>query len=234
MPAVLPNTTTTDAYPIPGQGGAQLGSFIGDDVFSNGYVVVANAAVFAEFSSGLRGQGKPSAELFLAPSTYPLSGTAANPLNGVRFRSAVPGTPGQVFGVLYYPQEAQLVAASEFNATIASSGGFTPPGGSSMNVQAVQAGNKAPGQTYTLTVAVAGSYIVEWGCAGYSESGLGDTGTISCSASGVVNFHGSTAGSGGDALDVPLALTLNQVLTFTIGGTCASLNGCWAKITQIA
>lgn len=125
MPAVLPNTTTTDAYPVSGAGGAQIGQ---GDIFGSGFFVVANAAVFAKYFHGIRGQASPSDEIYLPPGTYPLSGTLQDPLGGITFRSAVAGTPAQVFGVFYYPNEAALLASSEFAATVSPTGGISQGG----------------------------------------------------------------------------------------------------------
>lgn len=126
MPRILPNTTTADQYPGTA-GGAQIG--IGD-IFGSGFFVVANAAVFAQYFHGPRGQSDNSDELFLPPGTYPLTATAKDPLGGIRFRSAVTGTPAQVFGVLYYPDEATLLASSEFTAAVSPAGGITGGTGS--------------------------------------------------------------------------------------------------------
>lgn len=124
MPRILPNTTTADQYPGTA-GGAQIG--IGD-IFGSGFFVVANAAVFCQYFHGLRGQSDNSDELFLPPGTYPLTATEKDPLGGLRFRSAVTGTPAQVFGVLYYPNEATLLASSEFTASVSPGGGISGGG----------------------------------------------------------------------------------------------------------
>src|SRR5438552_18324253 len=123
MPAVLPNTTTTDNYPPPGRGGAQVG--IGD-VFYSGYFIVANAAVICEYYQGVGGQAYPSDEMYLTPGTYPMTATDKSPLGGIRFRSAVAGKTAQVFGVFYYKDEATLLAGSEFTSIVSSGGGIKP------------------------------------------------------------------------------------------------------------
>lgn len=156
-----------------------------------------------------------------------------NNLYGIRFRSFATGKPTTVLAQGWYEDEPDLVGFILGTTAFNTSGTVTPIG-SVGGVTAVQAGTKSPGQTYTITAPATGTYVVEWGCAGYSESSLGDTGTISCSVSAIVNFHGSTAGSGGDALDTPIALTNGQVITFTVGGTCTNLPGCWAKLTQLS
>lgn len=230
MPISLPNTTTTDTFPKFGSTGAIIA---GTDVLARGYFIVANNPVFVQYLYGGLGLEDYSPEFYSVPASYSLTANPNDkPIAGIRFRSANAGIPAQVFGAFFYPRDPVLEASSEFTATISSTGSINPI--ASVNVTAVQAGNKAPGNTYTITVPATGTFIVEWGCAGYSSSALGDTGTISCSVSGVVNFHGSTAGSGGDALDTPINLTQGQVITFTIGGTVSSLNGCWARLMQIA
>jgi len=231
MPISLPNTTTTDNFPNFGSTGAIVA---GTDVLDRGYFVVANAPVFIQYFYGAFGQEDPSPQFFASPASYSLTTKPGDkPVAGIRYRSAAAGIPAQVFGAFFYPKDPVLEASSEFTANVSATGG-TSPTIPNLNVTATQAGNKAPGGTYTITAPNAGTYIVEWGCAGYSQSGLGDTGTISCSVSGVVNFHGSTAGSGGDALDTPINLTAGQIITFTVGGTVTSLNGCWARLIQIA
>lgn len=124
MPAVLPNTPTTDNYPSPTQsGGAQIGL---QDIFESGFFVVANAAVFGQYFHGERGQSDNSPDIYMPPGTYPLTATDRDPLGGIRFRSAVVGVPAQVFGVLYYKDEAKLLSSAEFTATVTPSGGITP------------------------------------------------------------------------------------------------------------
>lgn len=131
MPIALPNTTTANDYPAPGTGGAQVG--IGD-VFASGFFVVANASVAAEFYHGAQGQQAASPEVYLAPGTYPLAAGVRDPLGGIRFRSAVAGTPAQVFGAFYYPGEASIQAGGQFTATIAPSGSVINPGTGAMQV----------------------------------------------------------------------------------------------------
>lgn len=147
MPRILPNTTTTDQYPGTA-GGAQIG--IGD-IFGSGFFVVANAAVFAQYFHGLRGQADNSDELFLPPGTYPLSATDKDPLGGIRFRSAVKGVPAQVFGVLYYPNEATLLASSEFTAQVGSSGTISAGGGVLTGIIAAAGTVPIAGTGFTVT-----------------------------------------------------------------------------------
>lgn len=155
MPAVLPNTTTTDAYPVTG--GAQLGL---GDIFGSGFFVVANAAVFGEYFHGLRGQATPSDEIYLPPGTYPLTGTPKDPLGGIRFRSAVIGVPAQVFGVLYYPDEASLLASSEFTAAVAPNGGISGGSGTLLTGTVNAAGNVVSGTGFSSVLAAAGTYTI--------------------------------------------------------------------------
>jgi hypothetical protein len=127
MPSILPNTPTADAYPSStSSGGCQVGL---NDVFESGYFVVANSAAFAQYQHGIQGQQDFSSDIFLPPATYPLVGSDSDPLGGIRFKSAVAGTPAQVFGVLYKKNESALLAGSEFGATVSTSGGITPPSG---------------------------------------------------------------------------------------------------------
>lgn len=120
MPAVLPNTTTTDNYPTTG--GAQVGA---QDIFQSGFFIVANNPVFGRYLHGQRGQQDESPDIYMPPGTYPLQSGDRDPLGGIRFKSAVVGSPAQVFGVLFYPGEAQLISSAEFNASIAPGGGVS-------------------------------------------------------------------------------------------------------------
>lgn len=124
MPVSLPNTTTTNNYPVPGAGGAQI---IARDVFASGWFTVANAAVFAQYSYGKQGQSDPSPDLYLAPGTYPLIGNEINPVNGIRFKSAVPGSPAQIWGAFFYKNDPVLQSSAEFTALISASGGVSQP-----------------------------------------------------------------------------------------------------------
>lgn len=147
MPAILPNTPTANAYPTSNQsGGCQLGL---NDVFETGYFVVANAAAFAQYQHGVQGQQDFSPDIFLPPATYPLVGSDKDPLGGIRFKSAVPGTPAQVFGVFYKKDESALLAGSEFAATVSSSGGITS-GGTMITGRVNANGTIAAGTGFTV------------------------------------------------------------------------------------
>jgi hypothetical protein len=133
MPLSLGNTPTADAYPAPGAGGAQLA---GSDIFTSGWFIVANNAVFAEYEFGNQGQLRTSGELYLAPGNYPLIASVENKLCGIRFRSAVAGTPAQVWGTLFYPTDPTLQSSSEFTAAVSPSGGISGGGGTSVLAKA--------------------------------------------------------------------------------------------------
>lgn len=127
MPQVLPNTTTTDAYPAPATAsGAQLG--LGGR-FSSGFFVVANNAAFGQYFHGNQGQSDNSPDIYLPPGTYPLVGTQKDPIAGMRFKSALAGVPAQVFGVLFGFDEASLLSSAEFTANVSSSGAISGGGG---------------------------------------------------------------------------------------------------------
>ncbi len=123
MPISLPNTTTTDNFPLPGQSGAIVQ---GQDIFATGWFTVANAAVIAQYFYGQQGVGDYSPSMYLAPGVYPLSGTDKNPVNGIRFRSANTGTPAQVWGAFFYKQDPVLQSSAEFTSTVSATGGITP------------------------------------------------------------------------------------------------------------
>ena len=126
MPVALSNTTTANNYPIPGAGGAQITA---RDIFASGWFTVANAAVFAQYSYGAQGFNESSPDFYLAPGTYPLSGTPKNPVNGIRFKSAVAGQPAQVWGGFFYKDDPVLQSSAEFTSSVSPSGGVTPSGG---------------------------------------------------------------------------------------------------------
>lgn len=120
MPVSLPNTTITDAYPANPQ-------VAGTDIFANGYFTVANNPVFTQYVYGIFGQERFSPEFYLAPSVYPIFGSLANPIAGIRFRNAVAGSPAQVFGAFFYKDDPVMTPSSEFLSTVSSTGTFTPP-----------------------------------------------------------------------------------------------------------
>lgn len=126
MPVSLPNTTTADNYPVPGSGGAQVQA---RDVFQSGWFTVANAAVFAQYAYGRAGLSHPSPDLYLAPGTYPLTGTPINPINGIRFKSAVAGTPAQVWGAFFYKNDPVLESSAEFTSNVSPTGSVIPSTG---------------------------------------------------------------------------------------------------------
>jgi hypothetical protein len=233
VPVILPNVTTTDVYPNPGAGGAQLG--IGD-VFGSGYFVVANASAACEFFRGVQGLQTPSPELFLAPSTYPLQGTPQQPLGGIRFRSAVAGTPAQIFGVLYYPNEATLLVGNEFTSTVSPSGGVTPGGGSNLAILAVSGGNPGNGGTYSITAPATGTFIVGWGAGSWNSAGLGSSGQLTTSVTGGhVARIGTTSGGGGSVFVPGIALTSGTTVTITAAiGDGSNFIDCWAMLIQTA
>lgn len=159
MPAILPNTATADDY--PDTGGCQVGI---NDVFASGYFVVANAAVFAQYQHGPQGQQDFSGDIFLAPATYPLVGTPTDPLGGIRFKSAVAGTPAQVFGVLYKKDESSLLAGSEFGAQVSGAGTITPPAGGAVFItgRSNAAGVIISGTGFTVALLSVGLYRVTY------------------------------------------------------------------------
>lgn len=107
MPRIIPNTATQNTY-------VEATTFQGTDVFARGFLFVANNAVFAQLIKGLHGLADYSPEHFLPPGIYPATGGSREAVMGVRFRSAVAGVPGRVFGILYYPGEASIDAGTEY------------------------------------------------------------------------------------------------------------------------
>lgn len=157
----LPNTTTADSYPT--SGGASLGGQSGGP-FVSGFLVVANAAVGVRYFYGLQGQAKPGDELFLSPGSYPLVSPPSNPLSGFECRSAVAGTPAQVWGALFAPNDPQISPGAEFTSRVTSGGVVTPvaqtAGRSTIHFAASQTSNEATiahglGTVPTSVVAIA-------------------------------------------------------------------------------
>lgn len=159
MPAILPNTQTANAYPAPNQsGGAQVGL---NDVYASGYFVIANAAALAQYQHGVQGQQDFSADIFLPPATYPLIGSKVDPLGGIKFKSAVPGVPAQVFGVLYKENESALLAGSEFGAQVSPSGGISA-GGAALTGTVSSAGAQLAGTGYAVVRSALGTYDITY------------------------------------------------------------------------
>lgn len=102
-------------------------------------------------------------------------------------------------------------------------------------VTAATSASRTNGQTYTITAPVAGTYILEYGIAAYSNGGQGQTCTLTPSTGGPVVTYGDVGAGGGSGLQTALALTAGQVVTITVGsnGSCTA-TGCWAKLTRIA
>lgn len=124
MLSLLP-TPTTDVYPT-GDGGCQLGGRDGGP-FDQGFFLVANNPAIGRYLFGVQGQGKPSLDIYLPPSTYPLAQHGSNPITGIQFRSAVAGSPAVVAGVLYSPNDPTILAGTPFTGTVNPSGSITPP-----------------------------------------------------------------------------------------------------------
>lgn len=87
--------------------------------------VVANAAVLAQVaalskSGTLEDWGD---EVLITPETNSLSGAA-----GIRFKSAVPGSPARVVAQLYFPADPQFGSGTPFTGALAASGAVTPAG----------------------------------------------------------------------------------------------------------
>jgi len=123
MPIALPNTTVADTYPIFGSGGAQVA---GTDVFSSGWFTVANNAADCEYSYGIQGQYNTGPEIYLAPGTYPLTGSPTLPINGIRFKNHVAGSAAQVWGAFFYKNDPVIQSSNEFTSQVSPSGGVSP------------------------------------------------------------------------------------------------------------
>lgn len=116
----LDNVTTADGYTED----ATLGPVPTAESIA---IVVANASVMAQVAATdaagtIQGWGP---ELLLTPQS-----TILTRAQGVRFRSAVAGTPAQVVAQLFEPRDPILTGGNAFTSTLSPGGGITPPGGS--------------------------------------------------------------------------------------------------------
>ena len=155
---------------------------------------------------------------------------------GIRFRSYATGKPTAVLAQGWYDNEPDLTGF-QLGTTVFNTSGQSSPS-SSLNTLAVNAGTISPGGTYTATSPAAGTYIVGWGCGGYSSASLGDFANITCNAApGHSSLHGTTNGTGGAVYVPNIVLTNGQVLTFTVtggGGGPNNVQDCWAILIQTA
>lgn len=115
MPFIIPNTTTQDDF-------VETTTFAFGDVFASGFITVANNPVALQMAHGPRGQADWGPALYVNPSTFPLQAGGIDPVAGIRFRSFIAGSPAQVFGALFYPGEAAVLAGTPFTQSIAASG----------------------------------------------------------------------------------------------------------------
>lgn len=115
MPAVLANTTTTDKYTDTVLGG--------DRPYSGGVLVVANNPVSILYQHGAdRGTFSSTEYPYVAPTTIPLVRGDRETIIGLQIKSAIPGTPAQVYGYLVEPGVAGLGVGTPFTQAISSSG----------------------------------------------------------------------------------------------------------------
>lgn len=129
-PLVIPQTQTQDAYVDattfggPGATPAVIGT-----------LNVGNATIFARLIMGSQGQARETSDIQIAPALgIPLAGGTREPILGLKVRSAVAGSPAQVWGVLYYQGEATLLGGQQFSGTVSASGQVTPSPSGAMQV----------------------------------------------------------------------------------------------------
>jgi len=96
--------------------------------------------------------------------------------------------------------------------------------------------SRTTGQTYTVAAPAAGTYIIEWGCAGISGSSGGNSGTIATNKTGAVTSgFTNPAGAGGPAVVPGIALTNGEVVTATVSANPGfAATNCWIKLTRTA
>lgn len=123
MPALLPNTTTTDDYNDCAMGG--------DRGYAYGSITIANNPVSILLEHGQRGSAGQTEYEYVTPSTLPLVGIVGrDEIVGVKIKSAIPGGAdvAQVSGWLIEPNVAGIQPGSAYTSTISAGGGVTPPG----------------------------------------------------------------------------------------------------------
>lgn len=189
MPATLPNTTVANAYPQFGTPNAA--QVQGDDVFDTGWFTVANNPVFAEYEYGKFGFQRVSPEMYLAPGIYPLKGTDANPLNGIRFRNGIANSNAQVWGSFFYKTDPTILASSEFTSQIAPSAGSGTTSSIILAGCVNGAGAIVRGTGFTVAHPSTGNYtitfnsalsfipIVLFSCLDTTQTNVGNINTIS-------------------------------------------------------
>lgn len=195
MPAVLPNTTTTDDY-----ADCVLG---GDRGYAYGSLTVANNPVSVLFSHGQRGSASQTEYEYVTPSTLPLVGIpGVDEIVGVQVKSAIVGTPAQVSGWLVEPRVAGLQPGSSYTSTVAASGAVTPPGSGSVELAYVENANNVVcgagvstivvGPTPALTFTGTESILAEFQCPQYN-GGVGSRAIVRLFQDGVALVNlGST------------------------------------------
>jgi len=167
MSLAIPNTTSQDIYTaattFPPEQGAGT-------PFASGYIVIANNPCTVSVLRGT-GQGSASwgADFSFTPTTLPLSagldpstGKIRDYIFGVRFKSAVPGSPAQVFGGLFQLGDVTLSPANQFTGALSSSGKFTPPGSSLITGIVLSTGAINNGTGFTVAKGAAGIYTVTY------------------------------------------------------------------------
>lgn len=156
MPAVLPNTTTTDAYTD-----TQLG---GNGLFSGGVLTIANNPVAILFQHGTdRGTFTTSEYPYVAPTTIPLTRGEREWIVGLQIKSAIAGSPAQVYGYLIEPGTSGLGVGTPFTQTISSSGQVTNPSANMLTGRISAAGAVVNGSGFTVTAhPSAGVYTVAY------------------------------------------------------------------------
>jgi hypothetical protein len=157
LPLVIPQTATQDTY-------VNALTFGGQSPIAQGVINIANATVFARLVTGVQGQAKQSNDIQIAPALgIPLAAGVRDSILGLQFRSAVAGTPAQVWGVLYYPGEATLLGGQQFSGTVANNGSVTPVTSSVLTGQIAAAGTVTAGTGFTVSAhPSAGIYTISF------------------------------------------------------------------------
>lgn len=165
MSLPIPNTTTLDVYTqattFPPEQGAGT-------PFASGYIVIANNPATISVLRGT-GQGSASwgADFSFTPTTLPLSagldpstGQIRDFIFGVRFKSAIAGSPAQVFGGLFQLGDVTLSPANQFTGTLGAGGTFIPPGSNMIAGTVTAAGVVASGTGFSVIRTGLGTYQI--------------------------------------------------------------------------
>ena len=226
----LPNTTTTDLYTDAGAAVFPSTDSGAGTPYASGFLFIANQPAFVSIrkgpTSGSSGAWTP--DTLVQPTMVPLtvgqpSAAKPNPdyIFGVRARSAVAGSPAQVFGALFQPGEISFVPGAQFTGTVSQSGGFTPVSGglSGITGSVSAAGAILAGTGFTVAHGGTGLYTISF-TTPFAAAPVGFVDHLGNPATTAANMDQFMTGScrvstvniGGAALDVAFVFCVFAVI----------------------